>query len=200
MLGLLIKDLFNARKQAVWYVAMIVVFCILSAAIDNIAFCATIGILVTVSMPLTAVAYEEKDGWQKFIVASGTGIKTIVAEKYLLGILFALFSAAGYAIVFSLSGVQANQAAEFIAPVCMQFIALSVVLPIIFAFGVERGRVYMVVLIVIVMAALVGLMPILGDAIGGSRLIFTVSIACATVFLLIASFVISVKIYSKKEF
>ena len=135
MLGLLIKDLFNTRKQAVWYVAMIILFSVLSVVMQNVAFCATLGILVTVSMPLTAVAYEEKDGWQKFIVASGMNMKVIVAEKYLLGLSFALLNSVAYSVVFSVIGAEGG-AAEFISPICMQFIALAVVLPIIFKFGV----------------------------------------------------------------
>lgn len=106
MLGLLIKDLFNTRKQAVWYVAMIILFSVLSVVMQNVAFCATLGILVTVSMPLTAVAYEEKDGWQKFIVASGMNMKVIVAEKYLLGLSFALLSSVAYSVVFSVIGAE----------------------------------------------------------------------------------------------
>ena len=72
MLGLLLKDFYNVRKQAAWYAAMIVLFCVISVALGNTAFASTIGILVTVSIPITAIAYEEKDGWQKFVVASGT--------------------------------------------------------------------------------------------------------------------------------
>ena len=90
MLGLLLKDIYNIKKQAIWYLAMIVLFCGLSIALKNVAFSSTIGILITVSMPLTAIAYEEKDGWQKFVIASGTKTSAIIGEKYLLGIVFAL--------------------------------------------------------------------------------------------------------------
>lgn len=77
MLGLLLKDIYNVRKQAIWYLAMIALFCGLSIILKNVAFSSTIGILVTISMPLTAIAYEEKDGWQKFVVASGSQIHKI---------------------------------------------------------------------------------------------------------------------------
>ena len=145
MLGLLLKDIYNVRKQAIWYLAMIALFCGLSIILKNVAFSSTIGILVTISMPLTAIAYEEKDGWQKFVVASGTKIRTIVGEKYLLGIVFALVSIIVYAVTFMLVGETENRAVEITAPICMQFFVLSVVLPMIFKFGVERGRVYMIV-------------------------------------------------------
>lgn len=121
MLGLLLKDIYNVRKQAIWYLAMIALFCGLSIILKNVAFSSTIGILVTISMPLTAIAYEEKDGWQKFVVASGTKIRTIVGEKYLLGIVFALVSIIVYAVTFMLVGETENRAVEITAPICMQF-------------------------------------------------------------------------------
>lgn len=59
MTGLLIKDIYNIRKQALWYVALIVFFCILSISIENIGFSAAIGMVVTVNIPLMAIAYEK---------------------------------------------------------------------------------------------------------------------------------------------
>lgn len=43
MLGLLLKDIYNIKKQAIWYLAMIVLFCGLSIALKNVAFSSTIG-------------------------------------------------------------------------------------------------------------------------------------------------------------
>lgn len=82
MSGLILKDLYNIRKQAIWYVVMIILFSVLSIVLKNAAFAYAIGILVTISIPLAAIAYEEKDGWQKFAIASGMDIKTIVGEKF----------------------------------------------------------------------------------------------------------------------
>ena len=175
MLGLLLKDIYNVRKQAIWYLAMIALFCGLSIILKNVAFSSTIGIMVTISMPLTAIAYEEKDGWQKFVVASGTKIRTIVGEKYLLGIVFALVSIIVYAVTFMLVGETENRAVEITAPICMQFFVLSVVLPMVFKFGVERGRVYMIVAVVALMAVLIAVFPLLEDMQEGG----TIFIICA---------------------
>lgn len=199
MLGLLLKDIYNVRKQAIWYLAMIALFCGLSIILKNVAFSSTIGILVTISMPLTAIAYEEKDGWQKFVVASGTKIRTIVGEKYLLGIVFALVSIIVYAVTFMLVGETENRAVEITAPICMQFFVLTVVLPMVFKFGVERGRVYMIVAAVALMAVLIAVFPLLEDMQEGG----TIFIICACVFTVVAicvSFLASLKIYTSKEF
>lgn len=201
MLGLLLKDLYNTRRQALWYVVMIGLFCVSSVVLNNVAFVATLGILVTISMPLTAIAYEEKDGWQKFVIASGTSIRTIVAEKYLLGMVFALVSTVGYAAVFMLVGAEANAWTEFTAPVGMQFFALAVVLPIVFRFGVEKGRTYMILAVVVLLSALIALMPVIGDLMStGSQAVFAVAAACVPLGALLLSGVLSFQIYSKKEF
>ena len=189
MLGLLLKDIYNIKKQAIWYLAMIVLFCGLSIALKNVAFSSTIGILITVSMPLTAIAYEEKDGWQKFVIASGTKTSAIIGEKYLLGIVFALISMIFYLCTFMLVGETENRAVEITAPICMQFFVLSVVLPMV----------YMIVAVVALMAVLIAVFPLLEDMQKGG----TIFIICACVFTVVAicvSFLASLKIYKSKEF
>lgn len=200
MLGLLLKDIYNIRKQAVWYLAMTVLFCVLSVASKNIAFTSALGILVTVSMPLTAIAYEERDGWQKFVVASGTKAGAIVGEKYLLGTAFALVSIIAYAVAFMFADVAENAAAEFVTPVCMQFVVLALVLPMVFRFGVERARVYMIVAVVVLMAAFIAVMPLLGKMPFDGGLVFAVCAAVVTVAAVCISLAVSVRIYKSKEF
>ena len=187
MLGLLLKDFYNTRKQALWYLAMILIFCVLSVVLENIAFAATIGVLVTISMPLSAIAYEEKDSWQKFVIASGTSSKTIVGEKYILGLLFSLISSIGYLIVFFVSGIGTYEIIELILPICLQFIALAFVLPIIFKFGVEKGRVYMIVIALALMAVFIGLMPLLGNVMISGQTIIIICAICATILFSILS-------------
>lgn len=199
MFGLLIKDFFNIRKQIAWYVGMIVTFFVVSLSVRNLTFSASIGLLVTISVPLTALAYEERENWQRFAAASGLGAKTMVAEKYLLGILFALFSSLAYLAVFLFCFENGTTWMEFMFPVCMQFVILSVVLPLVFRYGVERGRTMTVLFVVVLVALFAAGMGLLGDRF--SLAAPAVGIAAAvTLFLLVGSFFLSVKIYEKKEF
>ena len=100
MIGLLLNDVLNIRKQAIWYLAMILIFCIASVVMKNEAFSGAIGLMVGISIPITAMAYEERDGWQKFVVASGVRVQTIVGEKFLLGLLFSAIGWIGNAVAF----------------------------------------------------------------------------------------------------
>ncbi len=198
MKGLLLKDLYNIRKQAWWYLSMILLFCLLSVTVQNIAFAGTIGVLVTVSVPLIAIGYEEKDSWQKFVVASGRDIKTIVAEKYLLGIICAVTGFVAYAVVYLLS--ERTSLTDLFVPLFMQITALSVMLPIVFKFGVDKGRVYMIAVILIFMLAFIGLLSAADKFVGTDLIVFNLTTAVLIAGVLVISYFISLKIYTAKEF
>ena len=198
MKGLLLKDLYNVRKQILWYLAMIVIFCAVSVFVRNSAFGATIGILVTVSVLLTAFASEEKDGWNRFVAASGAGKWAIVGEKYLLGLIFAVLSIAAYLAAFILIRDYCDWL-DFVLPVCMQFLMFAVTLPLVIKFGTERGRVYMIVAMVAMIVILIFALSLIPEAWGATpQIIAAVSIP-ATVALAVASYFISVAIYDRKR-
>lgn len=198
MKGLLLKDLYNIRKQAWWYLSMILLFCLLSVTVQNIAFAGTIGVLVTVSVPLIAIGYEEKDSWQKFVVVSGRDIKTIVAEKYLLGIICAVTGFVAYAVVYLLS--ERTSLTDLFVPLFMQITVLSVMLPTVFKFGVDKGRVYMIAVILIFMLAFIGLLSAAGKFVGTDLIVFNLTTAVLIAGVLVISYFISLKIYTAKEF
>lgn len=202
MTGLLIKDIYNIRKQALWYVALIVFFCVLSISIDNIGFSAAIGMVVTVNIPLIAIAYEERDGWQKFVVASGVKIRKIVLEKYLLGLIFTAISSVALFVLLMFT-VQDNPIVVFALSVFMQIVTLCVSVPITFKFGVEKSRVYLMVAMVLLMAIFVALMSLVEKTfsqLAGNGLAVCLLLLVVAVVLFVVSYSISNKIYSKKEF
>lgn len=177
---------------------MILLFCLLSVTVQNIAFAGTIGVLVTVSVPLIAIGYEEKDSWQKFVVASGRDIKTIVAEKYLLGIICAVTGFVAYAVVYLLS--ERTSLTDLFVPLFMQITVLSVMLPTVFKFGVDKGRVYMIAVILIFMLAFIGLLSAAGKFVGADLIVFNLTTAVLIAGVLVISYFISLKIYTAKEF
>lgn len=177
---------------------MILLFCLLSVTVQNIAFAGTIGVLVTVSVPLIAIGYEEKDSWQKFVVASGRDIKTIVAEKYLLGIICAVTGFVAYAVVYLLS--ERTSLTDLFVPLFMQITVLSVMLPTVFKFGVDKGRVYMIAVILIFMLAFIGLLSAADKFVGTDLIVFNLTTAVLIAGVLVISYFISLKIYTAKEF
>lgn len=203
MIGLLIKDIYNIRKQALWYLATIIIFAFLSIVLKNGGFIASIGMVTAVNVPLTAIAYEEREGWQKFIVASGTKISHIVIEKYIMGLVFSFISTIALLIFFLMTEVAINSWLEFTISVCMQLLALSIAMPITFKFGVEKSRSYLMVAVFAIMVIFVALMTLFGKVLNtiviNVALISSLLIIMALIILGV-SYYISIKIYKKKEF
>lgn len=200
MTGILLKDIYNIRKQILWYLAITAVFFVLSVALKNLAFVSSMILFVTLSVPMTAVAYEERENWQKFLVASGTDVRIIVLEKYLLGAIFYAFGAIIYLMAVLLSGDGAFSWNEYVIPIAMSVVAMSGMLPLIFKFGVEKGRVMIVVIVVVTVLIWVGLLTLIDKMTAVSvPIVVTLSVAIAIAALLVSYFV-SVYIYKRKEF
>ncbi len=201
MKGLLRKDLYNIRKQLLWYLSMLVVFFILAVALDNLSFSVSISILISTSVPVTAIAYEEKENWQKFAVAGGLSAKEISGEKYLLGLICCTISSAVFGAAFLIVGRGQNlNFSDFLIPICMQILVLSANLPIVFRYGVEKGRVIIIGLIVAVLVAWIGIMTFSEKISGNSGAIVWIVSAAVSVLSLILSMHISERICAKKEY
>ena len=203
MIGLLIKDIYNIRKQALWYLATINIFAFLSIVLKYGGFIASIGIVTAVNVPFTAIAYEEREGWQKFIVASGIKISNIVIEKYIMGLIFSFVSTIALLIFFLMTEVGSNSWLEFTISVCMQLLTLSIAMPITFKFGVEKSRSYLMVAVCAIMVVFVALMTLFDKVL--STIVINVSLISSlliimSLIILGVSYYISIKIYQKKEF
>lgn len=88
---------------------------------------------------------------------------------------------------------------EFVLPLCLPLVVLSAVLPLAAKFGVEKARAYMIAVIVVFMALYVALMPVVRDA-AANALVLTLCLAGAAIAVFVLSFLLSVKIYRRREF
>lgn len=199
MLGILLKDFVTTKKQIIWYVFMIALFCVVAVVTDNVAFAGSIGMVVAISVPTSAIAYEERDGFNKIAVASGIDKKVIVIEKYLLGFLFLLIGGISYFLVYYFSKAQANKWIEFVVSMCMQIVLLAIVMPVIFKFGVEKGRTYMILFMVVFLSIFIALMSLINFTVD-SAIVVLPTVITITILGLAISIFLSIKIYKKKDF
>ncbi len=199
MLGILLKDFVTTKKQIIWYVFMIALFCVVAVVTDNVAFAGSIGMVVAISVPTSAIAYEERDGFNKIAVASGIDKKVIVIEKYLLGFLFLLIGGISYFLVYYFSKEQANKWIEFVVSMCMQIVLLAIVMPVIFKFGVEKGRTYMILFMVVFLSIFIALMSLINFTVDSAIVVLPIVITITILGLAISIF-LSIKIYKKKDF
>lgn len=139
MLGLFLKDFYSLKFHVLLFAGIMVLCCVTSVLLETPIYIVCMGMGFSTNISMTVLSYEEKEGWQKFIAASGIDAKTIAAEKYLFVGLYILISAIGGAVTFAV--FDAISPVEFILPICLTVIAVSFVIPALFAFGSESARV-----------------------------------------------------------
>ena len=211
MKGLLLKDFCILKKQMKLMVVFVIFYAIWAVAAKMPTMMGTMVILLSIMMPISSMSYDEAGQWYRYAFSLPIPRRTLVLSKYVLGFLVSLgglvVSAIGNIIILALTnGENAWESwLTIIGFLELGVIFLSIIIPILFKYGVEKGRLLIVVIAVIpsLLVALLGstlktsgtLMPSaeLLQAILYSSPLFTLAI-----FLI--SFRISVGICRKKEY
>ena len=154
MKGLLLKDLYVLIRQMRLFMVAIFVLCVVNEQL------ATFGIMYAAMLPYTALAYDEHCRWHQLAAMMPLRPREIVLSKYLIGWLlmgsFAAFSLVMNAILGRL-GSDLHISA-IISALSLACICLAILLPVMFRFGVEKGRMSMILFFVVIFT-LIGSSP-----------------------------------------
>lgn len=151
MKGLLIKDFLSLAKQMKFFLLIIIVF----ACIPGYSFM-TFALVYVTMLPMSSIAFDERSKWDKLAAMMPYSAMDSVLSKYLMGLILVLSTSVvicfGQAIVrifthTSLDGVFFTQLALVI---CFALIIESIELPVLIKFGVEKGRLLIILFVVIV--------------------------------------------------
>ena len=201
MLGTIIKDFKNIFGQFIYYFVLMVVFMAVSVITKNIYYYMGAIVFFCVAVPLSALAYDEKDNWDKFALASGVTRNQLAVSRYLLGLLIFLPMWAISFILVAAGGMwNIENLSVLLSYGGIALLTIDVILPVIFKIGVEKGRlVYIFTILVVV--ALSALLGFLVESIGGASVLYS---SVPVLALGIAGFFLSLKIacgiYKKKDF
>ena len=194
MKGLFLKDFYNLRQLLLWYGVMMALFIAAAVISKNLSFMMGFGVFITISTAASSMAYDEKDNWYKFARACGLSPLAIAAEKYLLTLALGALSFALLAVCQAVIGeIDWMLNAGFFA---INLMIGAVVFPVLFKFGVEKGRLALIAALVAAIALSVLLMSVSGSITTPLALaLFTE--ACLALFAL--SMWLSAKILGKKD-
>lgn len=201
MKGILIKDGIVLKSQAKSFIFVYAVWGVMAVMYKNFYFLSGFICILSLMVPLNTIAYDEKAGWDKYALTMPVSRKNMVIGKYAVGIIsgamaMLLSVAAALFVGEKILEVLISCAAVFAVSVMM----ISVVLPIIFKFGVEKGRlVFMgvsVLFALIVVLISMGNEPALSE---GFLKAAAYSMPFVAIAMLAASVALSVYIYKAKE-
>lgn len=144
MKGLILKDIKVLRQQTGVYLAIILMWLVLSIVNHDASFLGGVMIIFSVMIIVTTMAYDEKAKWDRYALTMPLSRKDVVVSKYLLGLLNIILSVALFTVVSLVFPMETAEtwliALSFFS---LGLIFLSVILPVMFKFGVEKGRLIM---------------------------------------------------------
>lgn len=218
MKGLLIKDCYVIWKQAKFTLVLIALYLIIGAFNSNSSFWISFSALFISTMPVTAMGLDERCKWDKYEVMLPYSRKDIVLSKYILGITCSFLTIIFYGIVKI--GVMAVMKEGFqplvilygLFPyVAAPFFFLGLNFPIMFKLGVEKGRMWFILSMVIFMVGATATMEVLKDTVQITSFIEKINLngsilqniggiaAAISIIFILASSMLSVRIYENKE-
>ena len=193
MKALLMKDCYVLWKQMRIFVLILVVFCLFNGSFGNLF------VVVWASMmPYTAMAYDERSKWDQLAAMMPYSTRDIVLSKYALGWLLMVCALALCLVTQTLariagSGLDALAPAGYLLGLLAGILILNITLPLFFRFGVEKGRMWMFLLIILVCGATGALSSVtISVADGYASMAFQNSILAALVALDVVTTAISV--------
>ena len=143
MKGLLLKDwyvLWGGAKRLLFLSALYIVIGEFSAGIGSV------GVLLCAMLPTSCMAYDERAKWDRYALSMPLSAKDLVMSKYLLGYLALLAGAALKLIVMLLPFGEGGDIASLALLLAATLLYIAVQFPILFKFGVESGRIWMMLL------------------------------------------------------
>ena len=166
MWGLIIKDLYNLKRQLALYGIIGGVYLAVAGVSGNVSVFIGMIMMFTAMIPLSAIAYDERAKWDKYSLTMPVSRKQIVAGKYLLGLL--VLAAGGALSLISVLLMGSADVSEnlitvaVLLGVCLLYI--SILVPVVFKLGTERARYVMMIIIFVPFLVIVTAAKFMGGA------------------------------------
>jgi len=207
MIGLIKKDLFIIKNNLKIILILFIVFFI--TGLQNSTDMSYIPITLSVVLFLSTFSYDEYNKWDAYAITLPNGRVNIVKSKYIATIILVLITSLISLILNLLTGyinnsINFEEALSMITGITFSIILIqSISYPIIFKFGIEKGRLLLFASIFIIIS-LISLIPV-SINISSNIILFIekywiILLLIITSIILSISYLISKKIYLKKEF
>ena len=202
MKALLLKDFLTLTRYLKLALVFILVFACLPG--ESMAACA---LVYAAMIPLTALAYDEQVKWNRLAAMMPYTSRQLVVSKYVLGYLLLglafLLSLAASSVVSLVRGstMTVESLVTLAVLVCVASVLMAITFPLSLHFGVEKGR----LVLLLGVAAFTGFLFLLGDSQGLMTAMDASPLTVTAVFLVVCvavnalSIPLSVRIYNRKN-
>ena len=216
MKGLLIKDILNMKNYMKQLILLLVFFMAYGVFLKNGTFVGSMITLMLSMQVITTMSYDEYAKWDKYALTMNINRKDIIISKYIfftisiiIGIVVGITTSIAINQIAKLdTGMNEIIVTSIVVP-CVFAILFSIIIPVVFKTGVEKGRIVMM-LILFIPAILVGAIVKISEKANitmpsPSNLEIlmkfgALGLVLLTILAVFISYKISLSTYNKKEF
>ena len=206
MLGLIKKDLLLMKTNAKSLLVIFIIY-LLMAINGNFDIVVMLPLFMMVLL-ISTFGYDEYNNWDAYVNALPVGRKNIILSKYLTSAILLVGSSIisciiAYVLTFFYEKSDISHSLSYIGGcLCGMLIAISLMYPLIFKYGSQKGRIAGFVLIAGsgFVLGLLSKIKTFSTVVNSFETYFLIAFIVLTILMLIGSYIISVKIYSKREF
>lgn len=209
MKGLLLKDWFVIWKQCRYLLFVPAVFLAVSALSDDSQSFAIFAFLLSAMYPMTVMGLDEQSKWERYALTMPFRRRDLVLSKYLLSFCSLFLYGVLYLLLVLLfkHDPEAMKVSVMLTSVGISIGILysALAYPFLFKLGMEKGRIWYLILIVVVCGNGAALAAMLGDEISLNLLLtwmdcLLLILPLAALSLFGLSAFLSIKLYESREF
>ena len=138
MKGIVIKDLLTLKSSMKTVVLIVILFGFMGAKSAS-AYMSTFASVYAAILPMTCMAFDERSRFNRYAVVMPVNLRDIVLSKYVVGLILAVAATAVAVAMTALSGGSIGETVA--ASIAIPMVYHSLLLPLMFKFGVEKSRI-----------------------------------------------------------
>lgn len=207
MKGLIKKDFYIIKQNMKYILLFLAVFGIIALEGDDILY--FIPVFLITMIFITTFSYDDYNNWNAYAVTLPNGRKNVVKSKYIASITLTVFATLITYILSVIIGVingnldLSNMTSLILSGLFSVVLIQAIMYPLIFKFGAEKGRIWLFVgvfLSVTIISIIFKNISIPASIITFFSNYYVILLLSFIVVAMTISYIVSKKIYSKKEF
>lgn len=200
MKAMLIKDLLILKSQLKSLLAVLFVWLVISFVNGSGLFFMALTVIYGMLLPLNTIAADEKNHFERYAMSMPVTRADLALSHYALGLLgIAALAVFGVGAGVVIGDEPGEAVAASLACSCIAVLLMSVTLPLVYKFGVERARIIAVAVYLVMFLAVGFMLDGLGIELDDLRGVFFL-LPLLSLAVLAASAGIGVGLYRKREF
>lgn len=155
MKGLIIKDILNLKKNFKTILLVIVFFAIYAYRANNPGYMISMTVIMFTIMSITSMTYDDTSKWDGYALTMPISRKDVIVSKYILIASLSMLSALvsfiiAYILILPGTNIGINELSLIAYKTfSISIIFISVLLPFVYKFGVEKAQIIYVMIFAI---------------------------------------------------